>query len=91
MILNKNKTILANLTNFEKRILLSEVYFSKKLAEYFSAIVPHDKLGFLPDGATSIKISDVRKLSKRDKGNHVYSFLLIISGWGFSATKFPYF
>jgi aminoglycoside phosphotransferase (APT) family kinase protein len=51
-----------------------EGYISKKLAEYFSAILlSGGKLDFLPNGATFVSVSDVRKLGW---SNDVCSFLL---------------
>lgn len=66
-----SKFSLSNLT-LSRRALVREVYVSKKLSEYFS-ILPIDKLGFLPNGATIVSVSDVRRLGG---SNEVYSFLL---------------
>jgi aminoglycoside phosphotransferase (APT) family kinase protein len=55
---------------------MKEDYVSKKLADYFSAIPLSDKLGFLPKEVTFEEVSDVRRLSTRNIGNSVYSFLL---------------
>jgi hypothetical protein len=56
--------------------LKEEDYFSKKLEDYFSEIMLHEKLGFLPLGVTSVGVSNVRKLSTRVMRNRVYSFML---------------
>jgi aminoglycoside phosphotransferase (APT) family kinase protein len=74
----------SNLT-LERRIRLREVYISKTLAEYFSAILLNGKFDFLPNGVTYVSISDVRKLggSTRAIGNDVYSFLLTYQDGGY--------
>jgi aminoglycoside phosphotransferase (APT) family kinase protein len=74
----------SNLT-LERRIRVREVYISKKIAEYFSAILLSGKLDFLPNGVTFVSVSDVRKLggSARIIGNDVYSFLLTYRDKGY--------
>jgi aminoglycoside phosphotransferase (APT) family kinase protein len=72
----------SNLT-LARRIRIKEVYISKKLAEYFSAILLNGKLDFLPNGITFVSVSDVRRLNTRAIGNNVYSFLLTYRDTGY--------
>jgi aminoglycoside phosphotransferase (APT) family kinase protein len=58
----------------KKRIDAKEVYVYEKLSEYLSGIPFNGKLGFLSNGATFVKISEIHRLG--GVSNDVYSFLL---------------
>jgi aminoglycoside phosphotransferase (APT) family kinase protein len=64
-----------NLT-LKRRTLQREVYISKTLEKYFSALLFNGKLDFLPDKVNFIAVSSVKRLSSRAIGNAVYSFVL---------------
>lgn len=63
----------SNLT-MKRRIEEQKVYISKKLAEYFSVILLHGKLDFLPNQSSFVSISNIKRLG--GVSNDVYSFLL---------------
>jgi len=61
-----------------------EVYISDRLAKYFSATQLSRKLGFLSEGATFVRVSDIRKLGG---SNDVYSFSLTYSDTGYEQRR----
>jgi aminoglycoside phosphotransferase (APT) family kinase protein len=60
----------------ERRSLQRKTFISKALAKYLSSSMLNDKFDFLPDRMNFSSVSEVRKLSSRDIGNEVYSFVL---------------
>jgi thiamine kinase-like enzyme len=76
---NMGNSYLSNLT-LARRTRVKEAHIHRKLEEYFSAILPSDKLDLLLHKATSVSVSGVRRLGG---SNDVYSFLLTYGNIGY--------